>query len=309
MAELTSRPYRRGDGPALTALYNAVEKYGGGHPGYTVDETEAVIASTIADPESDSRLVFAPDGELVAAGVASTPPPGGFRIDAPGGVAPHWRRRGLGRELLTWQINRGREIHRAAGSPGNWVLEVTALLGDDAGRLFDRFGFTSTRYYFEMVAPTGVGPRPVPDGLKVVAYEPHLEKAVYDAHVEAFSDHYGYQVRELDNWAGFTVRSDSFRPDLSRLAFDGEELAAYLLGYDDADPDRVYIGQVGTRRPWRRRGLAGALLADVLSAAATAGKGHAYLGVDADSPTGAVGVYEGVGFTIATRAAEYRMNL
>jgi mycothiol synthase len=310
MADLNFRPYRPGDAAALTALYNAVEQHGGGHPGYIEDETAAVISSIVADPEPDTRLVFSPDGELIAAGVVATPPPGGFRIDAHGGVAPQWRGRGVGREVLGWQIERSREIHRAAGSPDGWVFEASALVADDAAvRLFERFGAKASRYYFEMVAAAKDDPRPLPDGLRVQTYEPQFERALFEAHTEAFSDHWGYQMRTFDQWTGFTVRSESFLADLSRLVFDGDELAAYVLSYDDADPDRVYIGQVGTRRAWRRRGLAGALLSDVLTGSAAIGKGHVYLEVDADSPTGAVGVYESAGFTTATRSVEYRLNL
>jgi mycothiol synthase len=70
-----------------------------------------------------------------------------------------------------------------------------------------------------------------------------------------------------------------------------------------------HIGQVGTRRPWRRRGLAGALVADTMAAAAVAGKTTATLGVDADSPTGAVGVYERVGFSVRSRFVSYHRPL
>lgn len=306
----TSRPYRAGDAAALTALYNAVEAHAGGHPGYVEQETEAVIAATIADVETDSLLVFSPEGELVAAGAVATPPSGGFRIDAYGGVGPQWRSREVGRAVLGWQVDRAREIHRAAGSPDGWVFETHAVMGDDSAiRMYERFGAAPSRYYFEMVAPAKDSSRPVPDGLRVQPYGPRYERALYDTHMEAFSDHWGFQKREFDKWVGFTVRSDSFRADLSRLAFDGDDLVAYALAYDDADPDRIYVGQVGTRRPWRRRGLAGALLAGVLSGTAASGKGLVYLGVDADSPTGAVGVYEGVGFSVEARSVEYRINL
>ena len=305
----TSRPYRAGDAPALTALYNAIEEHAGGHHGYMEDETDAVVGALVADVESDTLLVFSADGELAAGGIVGTPPPGGFRSDAFGGVGPAWRGRGLGRVVFGWQIERAREIHRAAGSPDGWVLESHSLVGDDAPRLFERFGAAASRYYFEMVAPTKELPRSAPDGLRVLPYEPAFERALYDSHMEAFSDHWGFQKRDFDKWVGFTVRSETFRADLSPMVFDGDDLVAYVLTYDDADPDRVYIGQVGTLRRWRRRGLAGMLLADVLAGAAATGKGHAYLSVDADSPTGAVGVYEGAGFTTETRAVEYRLSL
>jgi ribosomal protein S18 acetylase RimI-like enzyme len=166
------------------------------------------------------------------------------------------------------------------------------------------------RYWFDMVAPAvGVPAIAVPDGLKVVIYTDDAERDLYEAHMEAFADHWGYQRRTFDQWSLLAIRSSTFRPDLSRLAFDGDELAGYVLSYDDADPARLYIGQVGVRRPWRRRGLAGALLAEVLTAAGDAGRTSAGLGVDADSPTGAVGVYERVGFAVESRAVTYRTML
>jgi mycothiol synthase len=307
----TVRAYQRSDAEALTGLYNAMEQAAGGHPGYTPDETHAILDGTVGDPAEDTRLVFAPGGELTAAGVVTTPPPGGFRLDLYGGVDPGWVGRGIGREVFAWQLTRAAEIHKTVAPDAEWTLEAGMNLADErALRLFEHFGFTVARYFFEMLAPARAGiDAPVPAGLRVVPYEPHLERDLYEAHMEAFEDHWGYQRREFDAWMGFTTRSDTFRPDLSRVAFDGDEIAGYLLAYDDADEDRAYIGQVGTRRPWRRRGLAAGLLADVLGAAAAAGKGQVYLEVDADSPTGAVGVYERVGFEVEARAVAYRKPL
>jgi hypothetical protein len=51
------------------------------------------------------------------------------------------------------------------------------------------------------------------------------------------------------------------------------------------------------------------MLADVLRAARLAGHTCAALGVDADSLTGAVGVYERVGFRIDHRAVTYSRSL
>jgi ribosomal protein S18 acetylase RimI-like enzyme len=316
MAELsidryTVRGYRPGDAEALAATYNAMERAVGGHPGYVADETHAVIEGTVHDLDADTRLVFAPGGELAGAGIVATPPAGGYRVDLYGGVDPSFVGRGIGRAVLGWQIERAAEIHKAVAPDAEWTLEVAMNLADGrAIRLYERLGFTVARYFFEMLAPARIGiEAPIPAGLRVITYDPSYERALYDAHMEAFSDHWGYQRRDFEPWTGFTTRSELFRPELSRIAFDGDEIAGYVLAYDDADPDRAYVGQVGTRRPWRRRGLAGGLLADVLGAAARAGKGHVYLGVDADSPTGAVGVYERVGFEVEARAVAYRKPL
>ncbi len=67
----------------------------------------------------------------------------------------------------------------------------------------------------------------------------------------------------------------------------------------------AYIGQVGTRRPYRGRGAANALLLRMLAAAAEEGYRTASLGVDADNPTGALGLYERLGFKVTRRATAY----
>ena len=59
---------------------------------------------------------------------------------------------------------------------------------------------------------------------------------------------------------------------------------------------RVYVDMVSVRRPWRRRGLARALLASSLVGAREAGFTSASLGVDTDSPTGATDLYRSLGF-------------
>jgi ribosomal protein S18 acetylase RimI-like enzyme len=59
----------------------------------------------------------------------------------------------------------------------------------------------------------------------------------------------------------------------------------------------LHVPTVGTRRAGRKRGIATALLVASLRAAQSDGPVRASLSVDSDSPTGAVGLYERVGFT------------
>jgi GNAT superfamily N-acetyltransferase len=311
VADLTTRPYEPGDAAAVADLYNTLERATGGHPGYMPDELGAMMRATVRDFGRDTRLVTDPDGRLVAVGSVHTPPDGGFRVDLYGGVLPERQGQGLGRELLGWQLERAEEIHRAVAPDAEWQAETGAMVDDaSAARLMRRFGLAPVRYFFEMAAATKKpGSAGLPEGLESLPYRAELERPLYEAHMEAFADHWGYQRRGFDEWVGMTLRSSGFRPELSRIAVDGGEIAAYVLGYTDADPGRLYIGQVGTRRPWRRRGLAAALLAEVLGAASEAGLGTAALGVDGASPTGAVGVYERAGFVVESRAVAYRRPL
>ena len=202
-------------------------------------------------------------------------------------------------------------MHSDIAPSDQWHVEAGASVDDTAAiRLFERLDFGPVRYFFEMIAPLD-GQRPemaLPDGLAAVPYTPELAKPLYEAHMEAFSDHWGFQRRPFEKWVIGTVESEEFRPDLTRIAFDGDQIAGYVLAYDNVE-GREYIGQVGTRRPWRKRGLASALISASLAAAVADGKSSASLGVDADSPTGAVGVYERLGFEVKHKFVSYRRSV
>lgn len=308
MGDLLTRPYRPSDAPALTELLNLIDVAAGGDPAFLAEDVRSFLATIITEPERDTRLVFAPDGTLVASGVVPTPPEGGYKLNIDGGVHPEWRNRGIGREMLGWQLARAREIRDERAPGATWEAHASSMLGNpSAFRLYDRFGLTPGRYWFDMVAdlPTTAEPVAMPPGVALVAYAPQWGPLVYEAHMEAFRDHWGYQRRAWEEWAPLAVEAELFLPGLSVLAIDGDEIAGYVLSYRDPDPKRAYVGQVGVRRPWRRRGVAAALLTETLARAAATGYTSATLGVDADSPTGAGGVYERVGFKYSHRAATY----
>jgi ribosomal protein S18 acetylase RimI-like enzyme len=305
---LTIRAYDESDAEAIADLMNAVEAKHGAEAGWTGGELRSFIRAWVRDPAVDSRLVATPDGTPAAVGIASPPPEGGERADMFGGVHPAYQGRGIGRELLAWQYDRVRHLHADIAPSVEWHVEAGASVDDRAAtRLFERFGFGPVRYFFEMVAQLD-GERAemaMPDGLVAVPYAPELAKPLYEAHMEAFSDHWGFQRRQFEKWVIRTVESEEFRTDLTRIAFDGDQIAAYVLAYDNVE-GREYLGQVGTRRPWRKRGLASALISASLTAAVADGKTSASLGVDADSPTGAVGVYERLGFEVKHKFVSYR---
>jgi len=295
----------------LTVLVNTVNAHAGERHAYTEDMIRAFATGHVRDPERNSRFVLDGD-QLVGYAMVAAPPDGGHRIDLPGGVHPRRPGQGLGRRLLGWQLDRAAELHRAAAPGTPWEVHASVLLDDrSATRLFERAGLEVARYWFTMECATVDPPTvlPVPPGLTVTGYDPARERDLHAAHVEAFADHWGYQARAFPEWAALTVRSGSFRPELSFLAHDGDELAGYLLSYAAPDDDVYEVGHVGVRRPWRKRGLASALLSRALSAGRKAGYVTAHLGVDAANPTGAVGVYERVGFRPVTRAVTYLLRL
>jgi GNAT superfamily N-acetyltransferase len=303
MPEFMNRTYADYDAAAVADMLNAIELASGADPWFTEDEIHGVMSVELRNPQLDSRLVFAPDGSLVACGAVVAPPPGGWRIRAIGGVHPDWRNERIGRVLLAWQFERATEIQ--AHEPDTaWTLGAGASAVDvSAIRLFQRFDMQPARYFLDMSAPTAAAPvLSLPDDIRIVTMATDLRRPLHAAHIEAFADHWGFQPRAFEQWAALSVDSAWFRGDLSRIALDDDEIAAYVLAY--AGPQGcVYIGQIGTRQPWRRQGLASALLAATLAASALDGKTTASLTVDADNPSGAASVYQRLGF--ATKHSPY----
>ena len=71
----------------------------------------------------------------------------------------------------------------------------------------------------------------------------------------------------------------------------------------------VAVLSVFTRRQWRRRGLGRALIARSLVRLRERGMTSASLGVDAENPSGALGLYEGIGFAASYRSAAWRKEM
>jgi GNAT superfamily N-acetyltransferase len=275
-------------------------------------------ASASFDPARDVTLAEI-DGQVV--GVASrsvvdtTDGLREYRND--GEVAPEWRGLGVGRALLEENLRRQRELAGTERSErprvlGSWSGETQA--GDTA--LLEAAGFRKVRWFFEMVRPTlaDVPAVPMPDGLEIRPVDASLARLVWDADIEAFEDHWGgfdHSEEQLQRW----LARPSTDLSLWLVAFDGDEVAGGILNSIDAAENaalgfqRGLLSSVFTRRPWRRRGLARALIARSLVLLRERGMTSAALGVDADNPSGALGLYEGMGFRVDYRATAWRKDL
>jgi ribosomal protein S18 acetylase RimI-like enzyme len=91
------------------------------------------------------------------------------------------------------------------------------------------------------------------------------------------------------------------------VVWDGDEVAAVTETFIHADENRAlgiehgWLERISTRRPWRGRGVAKAMIVSAMEALRERGMSQAALGVDADNPSGAFGLYERLGFRVANR--------
>jgi mycothiol synthase len=234
-----------------------------------------------------------------------------------GGVHPSYRGRGHGTELLDWAEQTAVPLHHER-FPGRPLSLSSGCLSSNAGAvaLHEQRGYQPVRWFHSMIRDlSAVIPQAViPAGVQITGYTPDMSEHARLVRNEAFRDHWGSTETSVKHWVYF-LSSSAFRPEFSFLAHAGSEPLGMLISREsDTYRNRtgrrdLYISLVGTRAAGRKRGIATALLVTAMSAARADGYDQASLGVDADSLTGAVRLYERVGFTVALTRTSYRKRL
>ena len=173
-------------------------------------------------------------------------------------------------------------------------------------------GWEAIRHSFQMRIDLGDElPEPAwPDGLVPRNLRPGEEERVYEANQEAFADHWDFHREPFDEWRSFAI-DHKFDPSFWWLVEDDGEVAGFSLNswHFSGDPHYGWIGSLGVRRPWRRRGLATALLLHSFRDFRDRGATRVGLGVDGENTTGAVRLYESVGMHVARRNDMYERML
>ncbi len=320
----TFRPMVVQDVPALYQLLQAVADDEPNSYAPAMEDVQSDFADPWYDPETDSRLALTTDGAVVgrASFIANPEPEGAVRAIMHFDIHPAHRTDDLQEPLLEWLEARGAERVRAvaAANPARRPLILRLYCWDtqhDLIALYQRHGFQPVRYFYRMRRDLRqpIPDRLVPAGLVLCAYGPAIDERIRQAHNEAFSDGWSHEPVSASDWQQFMVQRSSFRPDLSFVVLDGAEVAAFCMnGFEAAQAERTgfragWIGSVGTRRAWRHRGLASALLVHSMRAFQAAGLEYAGLGVDAENPTGAFGLYEHLGFAPYIRSIAFHKTV
>ena len=147
-----------------------------------------------------------------------------------------------------------------------------------------------------------------PEGLEIRPFRLEAdERTMHDTMTEAFEDHFRQSDEPFEAWKTRLLGHASFDPDLWWLAWDGDEAAGGLIAYDHGDLG--WIQGLGVRRPWRRRGLGAALLAQALAAFAARGQLRVDLGVDAEGETRPLRLYERAGMQASSAYELYARRL
>ena len=293
--------------------------------------TAADLVARLQQPSSDARLDPADDlwvavvpgagvvafangalaGDAGEAGAAEAT----YRTEC--FVHPKFRRRGIGRALLTRQWSRAKYIVRRFSRDGPPLsINLAARTWEqqtDALALFEASGLRRARVFLEMRRELAepVPAVPAPAGVRLQPWlDRRTDEAVWAACNEAFADHWGHAAEPFDSFMR-RVRTGRMQPENSVIARAGDAVVGASLnemgpaGAERLGARRAWIHQLFVRPAWSRRGIGHALLAASLARARQLGETSASLSVDAENSTGAVALYEKLSFRQVSRRLLY----
>lgn len=308
------------DVDALVALRRSSQEAGRGWASASVDDVAVELTGRGAATRRHVALWDA-RGELRAAATAHDRAAGRTLVSVAvdPGAAPDDAARAAG-WLLGWVRTAARDIGRARGLAST-QLDSGAFAGDQRQRgwLTDA-GFELARTWWQMSRPVrheesrdgvlqpprqGVVVRRVGTATDGMPDETDL-RTVHDVLEEAFDDHFNYHTETFHEFCSRLREDPGHRWDHWWVAeLDdagtaaplpvGALVATALLSGGDG-PHGSYVDYLGVLPAARGRGVAKALLHAVIADAAARGRDRVGLEVDADSPTGAGGLYVAMGF-------------
>lgn len=226
-------------------------------------------------------------------------------------VAPDWRGRHVEHRLTDAATARLRQTAAEWPSgPGTNIHFETEISDRETyvQKLLAARGYQVARYFVAMVRPLdrplpvlelapGIEIRPVNGPAVASRVLAMLAAAAADEGMPGFSDNEIIAVvdhpvyGQLEHWV---------------VAWNGDVPVAGVLGWIDTGENseqhraRAYTERISTVREWRRRGIASAVLVRAMEHFRAAGMTEAALSVDTDNASGALGLYERLGFERTT---------
>jgi ribosomal protein S18 acetylase RimI-like enzyme len=149
----------------------------------------------------------------------------------------------------------------------------------------------------------GVAPASWPHGFSVRTYRDadsrRVQNLLDDAY-EGWDTH--YVKRSPSDWLAWMTGHDGFDPELWFLVEEHDMLVACVLCWREEE-GRGWVKDIAVRSDHRGRGLGRALLQHTLHEYAARGAERVGLKVDSSNPTGALELYQRLGFTVDRRYA------
>jgi len=274
-------------------------------------EVDDMFADPYFEPDTDGVVVEV-DGSIVGWGrIHHRPSTADFdKAYIQGDIHPHYRRRGLGTALLRWQLERAAQCMTTV--PSRYIRADVYDWRSDACALFEAGGMKPVRYTDELRMPLAIPQLPSPLAVEVMRWTSDHTEGARRVINEAFTDHWGSTPRDEEAFRSL-LSTYGTRLDLSHVAVAGGRIVGAVLNFHVPEDEEVtgrldgWIGTLGVARPFRRRGVATALIVASLGSFRAAGLTHAMIGVDSENPSGAHHLYRRLGFEPVNRSVTYEL--
>ncbi len=315
--EFTVRPAEVDDLHAAVALFNACSMVQIGKA--VIEETEFGTEWKMPnlDLETDTRVVLDSDGKMVGYAAVRDGAPY-VRIFVQVRVHSEYEGRSIGTYLGQWAEERALQAVPKAPEGVRVALRQFVPEADiRAGALLDQLGYQVVRHFFEMVIEMDAPP-PEPCVPEVIVIRPFVceteDRALVHTIRDAFKDHWGHVESPFEEdyaeWVHW-MDDPSFDQSLWFVVVASDEIVGCSICYDvtGEGPNVGTVETLGVRRPWRRRGIALALLHHSFGELYRRGRNTVTLGVDAKSLTGALHLYEKAGMHVRHQYDCYEKEL
>ena len=216
--------------------------------------------------------------------------------------------------LFDWGYKRLQDIYKAI--PGNHAAELRTFALDKHTKrhiLYEVNGLTPIRFYHDMRRDLLTDPipeRPLPTGISVRPALPADYRKIWDASVIASADERGSTVpaeEDFIRWQGET----EFQPYLWQVGWFGDQPVGMVTNFVNLAENeyfkrhRGYTESIWVLREFRKQGLASALITRSMTMFKAMNMHETALGVDSENPSGALGLYENLGYKTYSQAIEY----
>jgi ribosomal protein S18 acetylase RimI-like enzyme len=229
-------------------------------------------------------------------------------------ILPKWRHKGIGTAMLHYNQSRTRQI--AAGHPQDGPRYYQSWAADTETStkwLLEAEGYEAVRKDSSLVRDLSkpIPEAPLPQGLELRPVKPEHIWQIFYAADEAFQDHWGYRPTADDEFRSW-MNDPNFRPEIWKVAWDGDQVAGSVQNYlnpeenEEFNRKRGYTEGISTRRPWRKRGLATALIVESMKMFVEMGMTETAHGVDAENTSGALRLYQRLGYRVVKQHTIYR---
>lgn len=174
----------------------------------------------------------------------------------------------------------------------------------DAGlrSIYEERGYQVIRHSYRMEVELGdlSADASPPQGVVIRTVREGEEESVYEVHEQSFEDAWMHEREPFEQWQHWFVKDPSFDRSLWFGAeAEGEIVGVAICNTRGNEPGLGWVRVLGVVRSHRRRGIGEALLRHAFAEFKRRGFERVGLGVDAESPTGAVALYERAGMHVA----------